>query len=149
MTTTPPPPAHPEPIGDDGPPLRMNAYYYGFNETKVRVVDEVLSAVATAGKMYHHTESWSDEDGEPSYAEKIQRAAEHAAKEIERLRSAVSTAREDLARAEACRRAHILPRQFEGRTVLWCLLCKSGEWHLGEPESHAADCLARPFKGET
>lgn len=42
---------------------RMYAYYYGFHETGVDAVDKVLSAVAWAGKAFHHTESWTDETG--------------------------------------------------------------------------------------
>lgn len=63
------------------PDLRMSAYYYGFELTGVREVDEILSAVACAGKGYHHTESWGDEEdgGGPSYAELIQEAADRAA----------------------------------------------------------------------
>lgn len=41
--------------------LRMHAYYYGFSSTGVPEIDKILSAVACAGKAYHHTESWSDE----------------------------------------------------------------------------------------
>lgn len=57
------------------PKLRMNAYYYGFNETGVRCVDEILSAVASAGKGYHHTEMWA----EAGYIDQIQAAAGRAA----------------------------------------------------------------------
>ena len=59
-----------------------HAYYYGFDLTGVEPVDEILRAVASAGKMYHNTECWNDigfED-EPSEAEKIQAAANDAAK---------------------------------------------------------------------
>ncbi len=62
------------------PELRMNAYYYGFRPTGVRAVDEILSAVACAGKAYHHTDAWCDGYGdEPSYVELIQEAADRAA----------------------------------------------------------------------
>ena len=37
---------------------RMEAYYYGFNETGVPEIDRILSAVACAGKAYHLTEDW-------------------------------------------------------------------------------------------
>lgn len=57
------------------PKLRMDAYYYGFNETGVRCVDEILSAVASAGKGYHHTEEW----GSAGYIDQIQAAAGRAA----------------------------------------------------------------------
>ena len=66
--------------------LRMRAYYFGFSETGWRPVDEVLSAVAQAGKGYHHTESWNDSDpGERSYAEEIQMAATRAAEAAQKL----------------------------------------------------------------
>lgn len=64
----------------------MDAYYYVFEPTGVREVDELLSAVACAGKAYHHTEGWNDET--PSYGdhcvgntpvEWIQNAANRAA----------------------------------------------------------------------
>jgi hypothetical protein len=41
--------------------LRMDAYYYGFNETGVEEIDRILSAVACAGKAAHHTQDWFDE----------------------------------------------------------------------------------------
>lgn len=42
--------------------LRMNAYYYWFSKTGVREIDEILSAVAMAGKAYHHTSDWGNDD---------------------------------------------------------------------------------------
>ena len=71
----------------DKPKLRMDAYYFGFYETGVREIDEILSAVACAGKGYHHTESWGDKayDGGPSYVELIQEAAVRAADKIKSL----------------------------------------------------------------
>lgn len=44
--------------------LRMDAYYYGFGSTGVPEIDKILSAVACAGKAYHHTECWQN-DCEP------------------------------------------------------------------------------------
>jgi len=35
--------------------LRMEAYYYEFEPTGVLEIDLILSAVAHAGKVYHHT----------------------------------------------------------------------------------------------
>jgi hypothetical protein len=68
------------------PELRMNAYYYGFTATGVRIVDEILSAVACAGKGYHNTDQWADDDGDdPSYAQLIQEAADRAAKVVRDL----------------------------------------------------------------
>lgn len=61
--------------------IGMDAYYYGFIKTGVRCIDEILSAVAMAGKAYHNTADWNDaDDGEQSPVEKIQRAANNAAK---------------------------------------------------------------------
>lgn len=63
--------------------LRMDAYYYGFDATGYRPVDEILSAVARAGKAYHHTESWYGSDS-PNFpmenvVQPIQEAANRAA----------------------------------------------------------------------
>ena len=44
------------------PTLKMHAYYYGFLETGVYEIDKILSAIACAGKSYHHTEDWNDEE---------------------------------------------------------------------------------------
>lgn len=41
--------------------IRMEAYYYCFNPTGVPEIDLILSAVACAGKAYHHTDGWRDE----------------------------------------------------------------------------------------
>ncbi len=71
--------------------LRMSAYYYSFKPTGVREIDLILSAVAEAGKGYHHTDSWGDEFGwdmeSPhftgnSYIEWIQNAANAAAQAL-------------------------------------------------------------------
>lgn len=71
--------------------LRMSAYYYTFDETGVREIDEILSAVAHAGKAFHHTSEWTDEVDSRYYADLphlegnccldwIQNAANRAAK---------------------------------------------------------------------
>jgi hypothetical protein len=64
--------------------MRMDAYYYGFTPTGVPEIDKILSAVACAGKAYHHTDSWNDEaEYEPHQGktpvEWIQNAANEAA----------------------------------------------------------------------
>ena len=41
--------------------MRMDAYYYGFEPTGDEQIDRILSAVACAGKAFHHTESWGEE----------------------------------------------------------------------------------------
>ena len=59
---------------------RLNSYYYSFSPTGVPHIDMILGAVAYAGKMYHYTERWlDDDDGRPSVAQNIQRAADAAA----------------------------------------------------------------------
>ena len=59
----------------------VHAYFYGFDLTGVEPVDDILRAVASAGKMYHNTEEWGDPwDGDtPSEVQKIQTAADEAA----------------------------------------------------------------------
>jgi len=63
--------------------LRMNAYYYGFEETGVYEIDLILSAVASAGKGFHHTESWTEEIKLENYGpfrgENFQQAIQNAA----------------------------------------------------------------------
>lgn len=62
--------------------LGMDAYYYGFDETGVGIIDRILSAVAHAGEAFHHTENWADErrgDDRRSFAERIQDVADEAA----------------------------------------------------------------------
>lgn len=41
--------------------LRMSAYYYSFSPTGCYAIDRILSAVACAGKAFHHTDCWADE----------------------------------------------------------------------------------------
>lgn len=73
------------------PDLRMDAYYYGFGSTGVYAVDLVLSAVACAGKAYHHTDCWFDEstpyDGHTGSTpvEWIQNAGNAAAEEFAKV----------------------------------------------------------------
>ena len=66
---------------------RFDAYYYSFGPTGVPEVDAILSAVAWAGKMYHDTDAWEDEDGgEPSEADRIQTAADACAEAMRNAR---------------------------------------------------------------
>lgn len=69
--------------------IRMDAYYYGFKKTSSRAVDVILSAVACAGKAYHHTESWCDDTAPYEHChsgntpkEWIQNAANEAAAKL-------------------------------------------------------------------
>ena len=115
-------------------PMRLDAYYYSFYPTGEEMVDRVLSAVACAGKSYHHTDSWSEPNeaivsqpflrGE-SATEQIQNAAidasatlsevradrDRLAAEVERLRKDVAyqhdiNIRDEESCAEALASAH-------------------------------------------
>lgn len=71
----------------------LNAYYYSFDATGVDAIDELLSAVAYAGKRYHGTDMWTepteDEDGKPgpSSVDEIQMAAQRAAAQLAEARA--------------------------------------------------------------
>ena len=70
---------------------RMDAYYFSFDETNVPEIDLVLSAVAWAGKLAHHTEMWDEPIASgPSSVAWIQASATAAADEIVRLRTRVA-----------------------------------------------------------
>lgn len=114
-------------------PLKMNAYYFGFTPTGVELVDRVLSAVAHAGKGYHHTEDWAENNTENwdcfrghSYAEWIQRAAEDAAASQRELLEALKAVTEHMDRAGGD--AHGMPE---------CPWCKAGPEY---DTTHAGDC---------
>lgn len=67
--------------------MRMSAYYYGFDATGIPQIDLILSAVACAGKAFHHTESWDDECVWPGHSgttpqQWIQNAANAAAADL-------------------------------------------------------------------
>lgn len=69
------------------PSFRMDAYYYGFDPTGVEAIDRILCAVASAGKAYHHTQDWNEEQDHErencegkSPVDWIQNAANSAAK---------------------------------------------------------------------
>jgi hypothetical protein len=75
------------------PDARMCAYYYGFTRTGIGLVDNILSAVAKAGKSYHGTDMWGEELIEGGTCEsRIQDAADAAA---EQIRSALSGSEAD------------------------------------------------------
>jgi len=69
---------------------RNRAYYYSFTLTGVPAIDRILSAVACAGKAFHHTDQWGESVGSSygdhlrgdSPAEWIQNAATDAAAEL-------------------------------------------------------------------
>jgi hypothetical protein len=86
----------------DAKPMRMDAYYYGFEPTGEECIDRVLSAVACAGKAYHNTSEWAEESEHLSPYEPFQRgatcqdwiqnAAIDATAEVTRLRQALGEA---------------------------------------------------------
>ena len=65
----------------------VHAYFYSFELTGVEAIDEILRRVARAGKAFHHTENWNDDEWGPeegiSHAEWIQMAADEAAEKWE------------------------------------------------------------------
>ena len=70
--------------------LSMRAYYYSFDKTGIRVIDEILSCIAYAGKAHHNTSEWDasvsfDDDEGPSFIDLIQSAAYRAAKHIREI----------------------------------------------------------------
>lgn len=74
---------------------KLNAYYYSFAPTGQRVVDLILHAVARAGKAFHHTSQWTEDEMAEFYehcegdtcVEWIQNAANKAAAELATLRA--------------------------------------------------------------
>ena len=74
---------------------RMEAYYYSFDSTGCDPVDKILSAVACAGKAYHHTDDWyeqsspQDDHAGGTPIDWIQNAAIEAAHEIKSLQKAL------------------------------------------------------------
>lgn len=84
---------------ETGKPLRMNAYYYSFDETGSLEIDGILSAVAVAGKAFHHTQNWADEDsnyGDGSLIDLIQNKANAAAKQISSLTERVKELEDEI-----------------------------------------------------
>lgn len=68
--------------GDD----RMSAYFFGFDSTTSDAINDVLAAVAFAGKAFHSTEQWGDDDYMPfTMVDLIQATANEAADRIEEL----------------------------------------------------------------
>ena len=67
----------------------MGAYYFGFEPTGVEAIDRILCSVASAGKAYHHTESWSEPINSQadmrSHVDLIQQAANEAAEKLRAL----------------------------------------------------------------
>ena len=70
--------------------LKRGAYYFCFEPTGDEAIDLILGAICAAGKGYHHTESWDDDDAyrdDVSYIELIQALAYEAADKADVFRS--------------------------------------------------------------
>lgn len=73
----------------------MEAYYYSFDSTGCDPIDKILSAVACAGKSFHHTDDWyehaspQDDHTGGTPIDWIQNAAIEAAAEIQSLRDQI------------------------------------------------------------
>ncbi|MFU2648727.1 hypothetical protein ACM7OW_28860 [Pseudomonas aeruginosa] len=87
----------------------LDAYYYGFDPTGCDLVDSVLEQVARAGKAFHSTDDWNEEDLDGlSPVDKMQAAANASAKtimaliaEVERLRQFAAEAYQVLGALDA------------------------------------------------
>lgn len=66
--------------------MKCYAYHYSFDLTGNKDIDRILKAVAAAGKAYHDTSAWTETwdwcDDPRSEEQKIQDAANEAAKNI-------------------------------------------------------------------
>jgi len=80
---------------------RLDAYYFGFDSTGVPEVDAILSAVAYAGKGYHHTDEWGGGESrfgdDRPYGDVIQAAANEAANRWDHTAAIAEAAREYVA----------------------------------------------------
>lgn len=76
----------------------LEAYYFAFESVGDYAIDNILKALALAGKAYHSTEFWHEEHGYEegpsgeSYADLIERAAYSAAEEMRRLKEKAEAA---------------------------------------------------------
>lgn len=65
----------------------LRAYFHTFEPTGCDAVDAILEAIAIAGKAYHNTMEWSEEDlGAPNgYWALIQQRANEAARGVKEV----------------------------------------------------------------
>jgi hypothetical protein len=121
----------------------MAAYYYAFDATGVDAVDVVLSSVACAGKAFHHTDYWGDEDTPERYGDElrggspvewIQNAATDAA---EAWRKALLEAE---ARGRAAERADVVAWLRSGTGTERHASAIEDECHVGSA-TNPADCI--------
>lgn len=84
--------------------MNLNSYFFKFEPTNNEAINDILSAVARAGKAYHHTSQWADEnDLGVSERDRIQLAAIVAAKTIEDLKGTIEKLESRLERIENCK----------------------------------------------
>ena len=63
-------------------------YYYSFAGTGESTIDDVLEAVESAGKSFHHTQDWTDKKyNGKSCVEEIEEAAQKSADAVKTLRA--------------------------------------------------------------
>jgi len=70
------------------PTRRFCAHYYSFEATGCLEIDQILMAVARAGKRFHNTDAWDEKimgSTDKTPVEEIQRAANFAAAAIRAL----------------------------------------------------------------
>ncbi|HCE5870514.1 hypothetical protein ACF0C0_28955 [Pseudomonas aeruginosa] len=97
----------------------LDAYYYGFDPTGCDLVDSVLEQVARAGKAFHSTDDWNEEDLDGlSPVDKMQAAANASAKTIMALIAEVEQLRKDAARYRWLR---------DSCTRQWDVMCRDIE----------------------
>jgi hypothetical protein len=73
----------------------FRAYYFGFDSTGNEIIDNILQEICRAGKAYHNTGQWNKEneysEDKRSYVERIQDAANIAAKALSESKGGQST----------------------------------------------------------
>lgn len=67
----------------------LSGYYIGFDGTGVDAVDDILRAIAAAGKAYHHTRDWQENlyGNDFSYEELIQEMANRCSRVLREVLS--------------------------------------------------------------
>lgn len=126
-------------------PWRMDAYYYGFERTNEGCIDLILSAVACAGKAFHHTESWGDYSpaynsahrGETPVA-RIENAANDAAAELANLRARVAELEREAERVRGQRDTAI------SMLAAWCVAVDKNGSGWDDWDEHYKDAAYRP-----
>jgi hypothetical protein len=127
--------------------LRMSAYYYDFEPTGNPHVDNILSAVAWAGRAFHHTDQWTEESDprESSHrgrtpVEWIQNAAIDAAAALNSVEKIATQSNAQAQLAEACKsvQADLENAAAHSRLVPG----QPDKWWLEERATRLRDALA-------